>query len=95
MDLRAGVGLIGYGTGGPGRGPDKNQVGFLPIFAYLIRAWVHSKNAARQKSTGINGARSCVCIGTRSARGRSNLPGVFIYPLARLHLSRGGEWFYL
>jgi hypothetical protein len=63
----------------------KKQVGFLPILAYPIRAWVHSKNAERQKSTSTNGARSCVCIGTRSARGRSNLPRVFIHPLARLH----------
>ena len=36
--------------------------------------WVHSKNAARQKSTSTNGARSCVCIVTRSAPGRSRFP---------------------
>jgi hypothetical protein len=71
MELRAGIGLLGRGAGFgssgngiwqkyPERHPDKKQVGFLPFFAYSIRAWVQSKNAARQKSTGINGARSCV-----------------------------------
>ena len=71
--LRAGPEFIGNGAVFPPSGKGvrgkgkfkkdvrtKNQIGFLPVFAYLIRAWVQSKNAARQKSTGINGARSCV-----------------------------------
>ena len=74
FDSIAGAGLASVLSGGA---KSVNAIELLTStirWKYSMGAWVHSKNAARLKLTDTNDARSCVCIVTRSAPGKSRFP---------------------